>query len=67
MGNYYYAILIERTEKEVAIMGQAADRYIFKQELKLLYMDYMRCDDGAVKREIAKDIQLLRKAIALII
>lgn len=48
-------------------MGQAADRCIFRQELKLLYMDYTRCNDGAIKREIAKDIKLLRRAITLIL
>ncbi|MCI2255896.1 hypothetical protein RG959_11275 [Domibacillus sp. 8LH] len=48
-------------------MGIAADRCIFKQELTLLYMDYARCHNGAIKKQIAKDIELLQKAIALIL
>ncbi|SIR34205.1 hypothetical protein [Domibacillus enclensis] len=48
-------------------MGLTAERCIFKQELQLLYKDYMRCNDGAIKKQIAKDIKLLKKAIALIL
>lgn len=47
-------------------MRLTAVRCIFKQELTLLYMDYARCHDDAIKKEIAKDIELLQKAIALI-
>lgn len=47
-------------------MVLTADRCIFKQELKLLYMDYLRCGDGDIKKEIAKDIRLLKQAIDLI-
>ncbi|WP_197076589.1 hypothetical protein [Domibacillus indicus] len=48
-------------------MGMAAERTILQKELSLLYMDYSRCRDGAVKKEIAKDIRLLKKAISLIL
>ncbi|WP_156153534.1 hypothetical protein [Domibacillus robiginosus] len=51
----------------MATIRLAADRCIFKQELALLYMDYARCHDGAIKKEIAKDIELLQKAISLIL
>jgi hypothetical protein len=36
---------------------------IFNKEIKRLQRDYHRCDNQSVKREIYKDIKLLKQAI----
>ncbi|WP_156154092.1 hypothetical protein [Domibacillus tundrae] len=42
------------------------ERLIFKQELTRLYGECERCENVKIKREIVKDITLLKKAIEIL-
>lgn len=48
-------------------MGNNYEYRIFTEELKRLHLDYQRCNDMRIKREIYKDIELLEKTIEYII
>ena len=39
---------------------------IFREELRRLHIEYQRCRDVRIKKEISKDIELLENAIKTI-
>jgi hypothetical protein len=62
MGKYF----LQQSRIMRAIMENNFEYRIFHEELRRLHKEYQRCIDIRIKKEISKDIELLKNAIKTI-